>query len=75
MNRTRFEASIEKRDAVKTAEASGKVADSMEVRIALMERVSAGEITLVQAQAQLKMIKSKAKSRGLITREQAFSRG
>lgn len=44
MTRTRFEAALEKRQAVKDAEASGTVADSMEVRLALMERVRTGEI-------------------------------
>lgn len=75
MTRTRFEASIEKREAVKAAEASGKVADSMEVRRALIERMDAGELTLEQVQAQLKKIKSGAKRNGLVTRAQAFSRG
>lgn len=64
-----------KRDALKTAEASGQVADSMAVRTALMERVDKGEITLAEAQAQLKKIKSGAKKAGLVTRAQAFSRG
>jgi len=73
--RTRFEAAMEKRDAVKSAEASGQVADSMDVRMALMERVHTGEITLAQAQAELKKIKSGAKKAGKVTRAQAFSRG
>lgn len=74
-NRTAFEASMDKRDAVKAAEASGQVADSMNVRLALMERVHKGEITLEQAQAELKKIKASAKKRGMVTRSQAFSRG
>lgn len=75
MTRTRFEASIDKRDALKAAEAAGQVADSMDVRLALMARVESGEITLEQAQAQLKKIKSGAKKAGMVTRAQAFSRG
>lgn len=75
MTRTRFEASLEKRQAVKDAEAGGKVADSMDVRRALMDRVYSGEITLADAQAQLRKIKSGAKRAGLVTRAQAFSRG
>ncbi len=75
MSRTRFEASIAKREAVKAAEASGQVADSMEIRRALIERMDAGELTLEQVQAQLKKIKSAAKRNGLVTRAQAFSRG
>ncbi len=74
-SRTRFEASIDKMNAMKTAEAAGQVADSSEVRLALMKRVHDGEITLAEAQAQLKKIKSSAKRNGLITRSQAFSRG
>jgi hypothetical protein len=73
--RTRFEAAMDKRDALKTAEAAGQVADNMDVRLALMSRVHSGEITLAQAQAELKKIKSGAKRAGLVTRAQAFSRG
>lgn len=75
MSRTRFEASIDKRDAAKKSEASGQVADSMTVRLALMDSVHRGEITLAQAQAELKKIQNGAKRAGLVTRAQAFSRG
>lgn len=74
-HRTRFEAAMDKRAAVKDAEASGQVADSHAVRLAIMARVHAGEITLVQAQAELKKIQAKAQSIGKLTRQQAFSRG
>ncbi|WP_376742477.1 hypothetical protein [Ensifer canadensis] len=63
----------EKREAQKEAEAAGKVADSMEVRLALMERVRSGEITLEAAQAELAAIKRSAKRNGQITRSQAYS--
>lgn len=75
MSRTRFEAALEKRDAVKYAEANKQVADSMDVRMALMDRVRSGEITLAEAQSQLKRIQNNAKSSGLVTRAQAYSRG
>ena len=75
MARTRFEAAMDKRDALNAAEKAGEVADSMEVRRALMDRVHAGEITLQQAQEELKKIKAGAKKAGKLTREQAFSRG
>ncbi len=75
MSRTQFEASREKRDEVKRSEAAGEVADSIDVRKALMARVHAGEITLQDAQSQLKKIKSGAKKSGKVTRAQAFSRG
>lgn len=60
-------------DNISTQEAAGNVADSMDVRIALMERVHAGEITLAEAQSQLKTIKRNAKRNGQITRNKAFS--
>jgi hypothetical protein len=73
--RTRFEASMDKRDALNAAEAAGQVADNLDVRKALMARVHSGEITLAQAQAELKKIQGGAKRAGLLTRAQAFSRG
>ncbi len=54
------------------AESEGRVADSMEVRMALMQRVHAGEISLADAQSQLKRIKAGAKRKGQITRNQAW---
>lgn len=54
------------------AEAAGEVADSMAVRLALMERVHSGEISLETAQAELARIKRGAKASGKITRNQAF---
>lgn len=60
------------KDALKKAEAGGQVADSLEVRQALMERVHKGEITLEAAQAELKRIKRGARAAGKVTRSQAF---
>lgn len=74
-NRTAFEARLEKRRAVVEAEAHGTVADSMEVRAALMTKVHAGELTLSQAQAELKKIQRGAAAARKITRAQAFSAG
>ncbi|GEM_PF-4516880 len=62
----------DRRDHQKAMEADGRVADSMEVRLALMARVHAGEITLEAAQKELAAIKRRAKRDGLITRNQAF---
>jgi hypothetical protein len=59
-------------DAMNQAEAEGRVADSLEVRMALMKRVKTGEITLEQAQTELKKIKRGAKKAGKVTRNQAF---
>jgi hypothetical protein len=60
-----------RREAMRQAEARGEVADSMEVRMALMARVHAGEITLEAAQAELTRIKRDAKKNGKMTRDQA----
>lgn len=73
--RTRFEASLDKRANVKDCEEKGLIADSKEVRMALIEQVRTGELTLEQMQAKLKKIKAQAKKNGMLTREQAFSRG
>lgn len=73
--RTRFEASMAKRKNVKDEEAAGNVADSGEVRLELMKRVRSGEITLLEAQNELKKIKRNAKKNGQTTRSQAFNRG
>jgi len=75
MSRTRFEAGMDKRAAVNQAESDGVVADSMEVRLALMEQVKSGEKTLEEVQAELKKIKRLAKKNGMVTRPQAFNRG
>ena len=68
-----FERSQAGRKAVKDAENEGRVADSIEVRKALMARVHAGEITLEDAQKELKRIKRNAKRNGMVTRNQAFN--
>ena len=68
----RFWNNVQRRSNLQKAEAAGEVADSQEVRMALMKRVHDGEITLEQAQAELKAIKRGAKKRGLTTRSKAF---
>ena len=64
-----------KRQAVNSAEADGAVADSIDVRKALLARVSAGELSLAEAQAELKGIKKNATKNGLTTRSRAFREG
>ncbi len=44
-----------------------KTADNIDVRKALLERVSLGEITLIQAQKELEKIKRDAKRNGIPT--------
>lgn len=61
-----------RREALRQAEARGEVADSMDVRKALMARVHSGEITLEQAQSGLSRIKRDAKKAGKVTRDQAL---
>lgn len=71
-NMTRFERKLAQREAAEKAEAAGEVADSMEVRKALMARFHSGEITLEQAQTELRRIQKSAKHRGLKTRDQFY---
>ncbi len=54
------------------AEDSGRVADSLDVRVALLERMHAGELTLAEVQAEVKRLKRNAKAKGQITRNQAY---
>jgi len=75
MRRTRFEASIAKRANVNQCETDGVIADSKEIRMALMDKVHSGECTLEEVQAELKKIKRDAKKNGQITRSQAFNEG
>lgn len=57
---------------VSEQEAKGNVADSMDVRKALMAQFHSGEKTLEQVQAELKKIKRNAKKNGQVTRNQAY---
>ena len=59
----RFWAIEEAKERVRKADAAGEVVDSMEVRRALMARVSSGEITLERAQEELKKIKRTGRTR------------
>lgn len=45
---SKFDASIDKRRALNDAENSGIVADSLDVRMALIKRMEAGEMTRSQ---------------------------
>lgn len=64
----------DRRAAVAAAESAGEVADSLDVRKALLARVSAGEITLEQAQDELKRIKRGAAAAGKTTRGKVWRR-
>lgn len=65
MNRTRRTAA-ERRQA-KDAALKSDAPDSIAVRSQLLDRVNAGEITLQQAQDELKRIQSDARRKGIPT--------
>jgi hypothetical protein len=68
VSRLPFEATIDKRRALESAEAAGQVADSTDYRHTLLERVRSGEISLETARAELKKTQKNAKRNGLRTR-------
>jgi len=49
----RFWATRAKKDNLEKAEAEGRVADSLEVRMAIMDEVNNGNMTLKEAQAEI----------------------
>lgn len=75
MKGDRFWTNVEKRAALKKAEASGEVADSMEYRRSLIEKMKCGEMTLEQIQAELAKTQRAAKRNGKTTRAEAYRRG
>jgi hypothetical protein len=64
---------LSRRSAVARAEEAGEVADSMDVRLELMRKVKAGEMTLAESQKELRRIKRNAKKQGKVTRNQAWN--
>ena len=72
MKGDRFWRNWEQRQALKRAEQARRVADSIEVRRALMAGVHSGELTLAEAQKELRRIKRAAKKNGMVTRGQAY---
>lgn len=75
MAMARSEKIRQKNQAIRSAEESGQVADSTDVRKKLMERVHSGELTLAQAQEELKRVQKSAKKNGQLTRSQAYRNG
>ncbi len=73
MPRTRQEAVDDKRAAIESAQASGQVADSDDVRLKLIQQMQRGEKTLAEVQAELAQIKRGAKKAGKLTRQQIWS--
>lgn len=70
--RTRWEAGIDKARAVAKAQQDGIVADSDSVRVEIVKRIKAGEITLAEGQAELKRIQRDARRCGMKTRSQVW---
>jgi hypothetical protein len=62
-----FYKNIDRKRAIERAETLGLIADSKEVRMKLLEKVRAGEITLEHAKIKLETIKHNAKKNGLYT--------
>jgi hypothetical protein len=63
----------EKMRNLREAEEAGIVADSHEYRLSLLESVYKGDITLEDAQKELRKVKREAKKNGKITRNQAYN--
>jgi hypothetical protein len=63
---------MDKRVALQIAEEQGVVADSAEFRAALVARITSGELTVEQAQAELRKVKRDAKKNGKKTRSQIW---
>lgn len=75
MRRSSWDARLDKRVNIEKLEEQGLIADSMEVRRSLVERVMRGEITPEQSRKELKRIQRNAKRNGLKTRNQAWREG
>jgi hypothetical protein len=70
-----FERRLAQRDALNKAEAAGEVVDSKSVRMELVRKMRAGEMTLEEVQAELRRIQRNAKREGRKTRDQFFRSG
>ncbi|HFI2181371.1 hypothetical protein [Enterobacter roggenkampii] len=75
MRRSGWDARLDKRVNIEKLEEQGLIADSMEVRKSLVERVMKGEITPEQSREELKRIQRNATRNGLKTRNQAWREG
>lgn len=75
MGRSSFDARLDKRVNVERLEGQGLIADSMDVRKNLVDRVLKGEITPEQSREELRRIQRNAKRNGLKTRNQAWREG
>ena len=67
-----YDRRLDKRVALQIAEEQVVVADSTEFRAALVARIKSGELTIEQAQAELRKVKRYAKKNGKKTRSQIW---
>jgi hypothetical protein len=72
MSDDRFLRMLRKQNGIKKAETEGLVADSLDVRMAILQRIHSGAITLEEGQGELKKIKRGAHKKGLLTRTEAW---
>ena len=61
--------------AVRDAESAGLVSDSMDVRLALIARMRAGELTLDECKAELSRIQKASRLEGKVTRAHVYRTG
>lgn len=67
-----YDRRVDKRVALQIAEEQGIVADSTELRQALVAKLQSGEMTLQQVQDELRKVKREAKKNGKKTRSQIW---
>lgn len=70
-----FERAMDRRRNLREEEAVGNVADSLEYRMSLMEKVRNREISLEEAQRQLRETQKTAEKQGKLTRDKAYRNG
>lgn len=75
MTRTMFERAMDRRRNLREEEAAGNVADSLEYRMSLIEKVRNHEISLEEAQRQLRATQKSAEKQGKLTRDKAYRNG
>ncbi|HEK0905426.1 TPA: hypothetical protein SMQ04_000136 [Pseudomonas putida] len=67
-----YDRRLDKRVALQVAEEEGVVADSTEFRQALVAKLQTGEMTINQAQEELRKVKREARKNGKKTRDQIW---
>lgn len=67
-----YDRRMDKRVALQIAEEQGLVADSSALRTSLVAKINSDEMTVEQAQGELRKVKREAKKNGLKTRDQIW---